>query len=77
MLITSGVSLTFSALTVDQVQQLLKEVEGHRWYPIYVIAVMMGLRKGEILGLRWRDVNFDNNTISIENTVYEINGKAF
>ncbi|MBK8903068.1 MAG: site-specific integrase [Anaerolineaceae bacterium] len=66
---------TFATLTVDQVRQFLKEVEGHRWYPIYVIAVMMGLRKGEILGLRWQDINFDNNTISVENVVLEINGK--
>lgn len=67
----------FTTLTVEQVRKLLREVEGHRFYPIYVIAVMMGLRKGEILGLRWQDVNFDNNTISIENIVYEIKGNLY
>jgi integrase len=33
------------------------------------IALYLGLRRSEVIGLRWRDVDFDNDTISISNTI--------
>jgi integrase len=64
-------------LSIDQSQRLFDSVESPRWRTIYVIAVLMGLRKSEILGLRWEDVNFRNRTISIKNIIYEIDGHIY
>ncbi|WP_238006168.1 tyrosine-type recombinase/integrase [Dactylosporangium sp. AC04546] len=62
-------------LPVDQVKSLLKAAQGHRLYALYVVAATMGLRRGELLGLRWEDVDLDNGTITIEKTVQRAGGK--
>lgn len=38
------------------------------WIAIY-LALMTGMRQGEILGLRWSDIDFDNKTLHIQQTV--------
>lgn len=65
---------TPKTLTAEQVKQFFNAVSEHRYYPIYVIAVTMGLRKSEILGLRWQDVDLDQGTVSINHIVTEIQG---
>lgn len=40
-----------------------------------IIAIYTGLRKEEILGLRWQDVNFDNKTLHIRNTCTKVGSK--
>ena len=45
------------SLTPDQAKQFLRAVEGHRHEAAYVLALSLGLRRGEILGLTWRDVD--------------------
>jgi integrase len=43
-------------LTVDQARDVLKAAEHERLYALYVLALCLGLRRGELLGLRWEDV---------------------
>jgi integrase len=45
------------ALDLDGVKQLIAAAEGDRLEALYVIAVMVGLRKGECLALTWGDVD--------------------
>ena len=69
------------ALTIPE-QNLLedflsKQGPYHRWYPIFVILLWTGMRVGEITGLRWCDIDFENETISVNHTlVYFSKGKA-
>lgn len=56
------------ALTDSEVRQLLAALEGPAWLPS-VIALGTGLRRGEVLGLRWQDVDFAAETISVRQTV--------
>ena len=62
------------SLTVDEVRRLLAAASGHRLYPLYVVAATMGLRRGELLGIRWEDVDLANGTLSIEKTVQRAGG---
>ncbi len=62
-------------LTTAQAQLFLESITDPRWGTIYIVAILMGLRKSEILGLRWQDVDFKNNAISINNIIFEIQGK--
>jgi integrase len=64
-------------LTVDQIQVLLDHLKGHRWYPIYCVAIGCGLREGEILGLRKQDVTLEDGVLKVEQTVCTIKGKLF
>lgn len=43
------------------------------WYPIFALMVGTGLRAGEATGLRWDDVDFENNTISVNHTLVYYN----
>ncbi|MFI0449314.1 tyrosine recombinase XerC [Actinomadura sp. 6N118] len=43
-------------LTVDQARDVLKAAEGERLYALYVLALCLGLRRGELLGLRWENI---------------------
>jgi integrase len=44
-------------LPPEQIQQLLIAEEGHRNETLYYLAIATGLRQGEILGLKWTDVD--------------------
>lgn len=45
-------------LSVDQARDVLKTARGERLYALYALALCLGLRRGELLGLRWQDITF-------------------
>lgn len=53
------------ALTASEVAQLLTAAEGDPWEALYAVAVYTGLRQGEILGLRWADVDWEGQVIHV------------
>ena len=59
----------------SQAKTFLESVREHRWYPIYVLAITTGMRQGEILGLRWEDVDLDSGNLSVNHTVQNLGGK--
>jgi len=54
---------------VDQAKQFLEAARGDRLYALYCVALMGGLRQGEILGLRWEDVDFFGKALSVQGTL--------
>lgn len=53
------------ALTEDQAMVLFEISEGKRWHHYYVAAVRTGLRPGELLGLRWGDLELGTDPASL------------
>lgn len=53
----------------DQVRQLLDVALGDRLEALYVLAVTTGMRQGELLALRWRDVDLAQNTLQVRATL--------
>lgn len=51
--------------TVEEVQRLLAEAGKHRNTARWVIALALGLRQGEVLGMQWDDVDFDLGVIRV------------
>ena len=43
----------------EQLRQFLDGIDQHRLHPAYYLAANTGMRRGEILGLRWKDVDLD------------------
>src|SRR6266511_3428602 len=58
-------------LTPEQTICLLNAVAGHRLCALYHIALTLGLRLREILGLQWGDVDWQAQTITIRRQVQE------
>jgi integrase len=50
---------TRQALTVEQARHLLTVTSPHRLHALFVTTLMLGLRRGEVLGLCWADVDLD------------------
>jgi integrase len=68
-------SRAVTPLTQAQANQLLAAVAGHRLEPLYRIALSLGLRRGEVLGLRWADIDFDKQTLRITGALQRVQGK--
>jgi integrase len=52
-------------LTVDDCRAILRAVAGHRNAPIYAVALTLGLRIGELIGLQWSDIDLKAGTLHI------------
>ncbi len=52
-------------LDSDQVRQLLDTAAGTRWSTLLHMAVYSQMRIGELLGLRWSEVNFERGTVRV------------
>lgn len=53
----------------DELQIMFNELRNEHIYPLLYFTVLYGLRRSEVLGLKWDSVNFDNNIITIKHTV--------
>lgn len=62
---TAEVDEAVHALTEGQVALLLRTVKGHRLAALFVLALRTGMRQGEILGLRWVDIKWDDRELHI------------
>ncbi|GAC1504657.1 MAG: hypothetical protein NVS2B12_17590 [Ktedonobacteraceae bacterium] len=56
-------------LTVEQAQRLLDAAQGHTLEAMIVLAVLTGMRRGELLALHWEDINFSKGTIHIHRSL--------
>ena len=58
-------------LTPEQIEEVLCKLAGHFLYPIASLAIDTGMRRGELCGLQWGDVDLDRATLQVERAVEE------
>ncbi|WP_017556513.1 tyrosine-type recombinase/integrase [Nocardiopsis baichengensis] len=56
-------------LTVAEAKQLLQAAEGDRLHAVWAVALGIGLRRGEALGLRWEDVDLTHGRLTVRQTL--------
>jgi len=56
-------------LNAEQARALIEAARGERLEALYLLALHTGMRQGELLGLRWKDVHLDLNSLHITTTV--------
>ncbi len=61
--------------TLDQVLKIFDVLKGDKFEALFTVCLALGLRRGETLGLRWEDVNFENQEISIKQALQRSGGK--
>ncbi len=59
----------FKPFTASEVQQFLHAASSDRLHALYELALRTGLRKGELLGLRWEDLDLDAGTAAVRRTL--------
>jgi integrase len=55
----------FITLSPKQARRFLEVVAGNRLEALYVVALTTGMREGELLGLRWADVDLDAGAVHV------------
>ena len=65
----TGAAKDSKALNPHQVKALLDAASGGRFEALYVVAIHSGLRRGELLGLKWADVNLEAVTLTVRRSL--------
>jgi integrase len=58
----------------DEAAVFLQSAESDRLYALFAVGVGLGLRRGELLGLRWLDIDLDGRVLYVRQTAQRING---
>ena len=64
-------------LSTDEVRRLIASARQTHYHVPLHLALYAGLRRGEILGLRWEDVDMDTNTLNIRHTLMHVRGEGY
>ena len=59
----------------SQARTVLRVAAGHRLYALYVFGLCLGLRRGELLGLRWVDVDLDGEKLEVVQALQRVGGR--
>lgn len=60
------------AWDADQLVQFLDAVDSHRMAPAFHLAAHTGMRRGEVLGVRWRDLDLDAGMVSVRQALVSV-----
>jgi integrase len=63
--------------TAEELATFLDLVRGDGMYAAYVLLATTGMRRGEVLGLRWSDTDLDGRRLSVAQTLTTIGDKVF
>ncbi|WP_343100989.1 tyrosine-type recombinase/integrase [Romboutsia sp. MSSM.1001216sp_RTP31141st1_G3_RTP31141_220114] len=62
----------FEVLTLEQQKLFLNAIDGHKLQALFLVALGTGLRLGEILGLKWSDIDFNKSTLSVNRSLKKV-----
>jgi integrase len=62
--------------TLDEWQKFAEATNEDRLAPLYRLAVDAGMRRGELCGLRWSDVDLDAGKVTVSHTLVQIGSKV-
>lgn len=65
----SGGGQEIHPLSAEEVGRFFWAASGSRYEALYVLAVTAGLRRGELLGLRWDDLDLEDRTLQVRRTL--------
>ena len=66
---------TIRPWTVDEAKRFLTAARSDPLYAAFLLLILYGLRRGEALGLRWADIDFEAGTIEIRQQLQRIRGQ--
>jgi len=71
------------SLTEEELRRLLRTAAGHRYFPIYWLTAMTGMRRNEVLGLKWTDLDvkkqrlhLNRGLVAVGYEVHQTRGKT-
>jgi len=61
----------------ESVRKFLDKRKGSSEYILFMLAIKTGMRRGEILGLNWTDIDFSNKTIDVVRSLAYVPSKGY
>ncbi len=69
---SAGRKRAVRAWTPAQLRQFLDEIASHRLFAAFFLAANTGMRRGEVLGLQWKDVDLERGRLSVQQALVNI-----
>lgn len=64
-----------AVLDPDQVRTFLEAAAGHEFHALWLLAITTGMRSGELLGLRWEDIDWTACRLAVRRTLSRVPGR--
>jgi integrase len=64
-------------LTAEEAQRLLAAAKGHRLEALLTLALTTGMRRGELLALQWKDIDWEGRSLQVRRSVNRYAGQDF
>ncbi|MFF5363158.1 tyrosine-type recombinase/integrase [Streptomyces scabiei] len=62
--------------SAEESRRFLEVAQKHKWFPAFLISLLDGVRRGEVLGLRKKDIDFTRQLIYVRQQVFRARGKV-
>ena len=62
-------------LTQEEIQRFLIQAKAEGMYELFLLELTTGMRRGELLALRWDDLDFATGKLRIDKQIYPVSGK--
>ena len=62
--------------SLEEARSFLEAIKGNRLEALYTVALALGLRQGEALGLRWEDIDLDSANLTVRFQVQRMKGEG-
>jgi integrase len=57
---------------VEQAQRFLEAIRGHPNEALFILAITTGMRRGEIAGLKWHDIDMEHATLHVQRALTRV-----
>lgn len=62
----------YSVLSLSDQKKFIEAIQEHKFKCLFLMALGTGLREGELLALKWNDIDFNNNTVTVNKTIKRV-----
>jgi integrase len=63
--------------SIEELNKFLSNVQSHTLYALFYLALFTGMRRSELLGLQWRDIDFPNAQISVKRALHHLRDGSY